>query len=396
MANDNPFFLTRVECPICKTINEFETVRMGAYVEEGRDTDFCPRGITWRYPRYQAHNPLVFFIAACSNCFYARELNNSFKEWKNDNTYRTYRLKTIKGKHLDQLAQADSVLKKVGEAIDIQRYPNESAILKLHLAVYNEQLTEHYSKLDVGRFYLRIGWVFRGLEQLSNPQQSLRQGLVTDLDEHYRQLVDTARRMEDQVNRFTDQMASYFDRQDITSELKSRLVPFRDRFDEAITSVRDTTLQTVKGNGVLGELVAEYKTTALGGDGFQGGISFHDYPSFFEFLVYLKGEWSWAAASEREALEKAVHYYKEAFTDGRDIAPGNQQIQASYLIAELSRRIGNYDEARQYFNSTIKHGQEFVYRHRNDRSKVALARKILELAVEQGKSSMAEAATATV
>ncbi len=394
MANNNPFFLTRVECPICKTINEFETVRMGAYVEEGRDTDFCPRGITWRYPRYQAHNPLVFFIAVCSNCFYARELNNSFKEWKNDNTYRTYRLKTIKEKHLDQLAQADSVLKEVGEAIDMQRYPNESAILKLHLATFDEQLTEHYSKLDLGRFYLRIGWVFRGLGKTTNPQQSLLQDLVSGLDERYRQLVDAARRMEDQVNRFSDHVASHFDRQDITSELKSRLIPFRDRFDEAITSVRDTAVQAARGSGALGELVAEYKTAALGGDGFQTGIFFHGYPSFFEFLAYLKGEWPWAATSEREALEKAVHYYKEAFAEGRDIAPGNQQIQASYLIAELSRRIGDYDEARQYFNSTIKHGQEFVYRNRNDRSKVALARKILELAVEQGKSSMAEAATA--
>ena len=49
---------------------------------------------------------------------------------------------------------------------------------------------------------------------------------------------------------------------------------------------------------------------------------------------------------------KFVEYYKKAFADGRNISPGNQQIQASYLIAELSRRIGDYDEAKQYFTST--------------------------------------------
>ncbi len=44
MANDSPFYLTRLECPICKTLNEFETVRVGAYVEyfglypDGADT----------------------------------------------------------------------------------------------------------------------------------------------------------------------------------------------------------------------------------------------------------------------------------------------------------------------------------------------------------------------
>ena len=67
MTSDSPFFLTKVECPICRTINEFETVRLGAYVEGGRDTDFCPTEITWSQPKYQAYNPLLFFIACCSN-----------------------------------------------------------------------------------------------------------------------------------------------------------------------------------------------------------------------------------------------------------------------------------------------------------------------------------------
>ena len=79
-----------------------------------------------------------------------------------------------------------------------------------------------------------------------------------------------------------------------------------------------------------------------------------------------------------------------AFKDGRDIAQGNQQIQASYLIAELSRRIGDYEQAKEYFNTTIRSGQELVYRHKGDRSRTALARKILELAIEQGRESMAK------
>ena len=53
MPNDSPFFLTKIECPICKTVNEFETVKVGAYIENGRDTDFCPKEILWRFPKYE-------------------------------------------------------------------------------------------------------------------------------------------------------------------------------------------------------------------------------------------------------------------------------------------------------------------------------------------------------
>ena len=389
MTSDSPFFLTKVECPICRTINEFETVRMGAYVEEGRDTDFCPTGIKWRYPKYQNYNPLIFFIACCSNCYYSRELSASFKDWKNDHTYRTYRLKTIKEKHLDQLAGADSFVKKIGEAIDISRYPHESAILKLHLAIFDEQLTEHYSKLDIGRFYLRIGWVFRSLEQVGNPQQSILQGLMLDLDTKYQMLKNAMQEIQDQLNRFSEHLSSHFDAEDITAELKSQIYPYRDRFDEVITSVREALGQVRGGFGKVDDLLGEYKSVALGGHGSDAGLAFRRYPSFTDFLLNLKSEWDWTVTNEHEALKKAVEYYKAAFSDGRDIAPGNQQIQASYLIAELSRRIGDYDEARQYFNSTIRHGQEFIHKNRHDRTQTALARKILELAVEQGKSNMA-------
>ena len=47
-----------------------------------------------------------------------------------------------------------------------------------------------------------------------------------------------------------------------------------------------------------------------------------------------------------------------------------------------------YDGAKQYFNSTIKTGQEFIYKNRDDKSRTALTRKILELAIEQGKLNM--------
>jgi uncharacterized protein (DUF2225 family) len=389
MATESPFLLYRVECPICKTLNEFETIRVGAYAEEGRDTDFCPTNVKWRFPRYQGYNPLVFFTATCSNCYYSRELTNGFRDWKDDVNFKTYRLKTVKPKHLDQLSQSDSATKMMGSAIDLNRYPNESAILKLHLAIFDEQLADHYSRLDVGRFYLRIGWVFREIEKGEDPNRLLLNNLVYDVDDEYKRVASSFSATLAAVQQLASKTNLSVDAQELSADLKAQLLSYRERFTETVTQIHaQLTAGQDKLNQMAG-LVNEYRHAMLGNEGTSGGRTFGQFANFQDFLQQVKRNWNGVATNEREALERAVFYYKEAFANGRDIAPGNQQIQASYLIAELSRRIGDYDEAKQYFTSTIKSGQEFIYQNRNDKSRTALAKKILELAIEQGRSNLA-------
>ena len=394
MSNESPFFLTKIECPICKTVNEFETVRVGAYYENGRDTDFCPKEIKWRYPRYQGHNPLVYFTATCGNCYYSREFNNGFKEWKNDNNFRTYRLKTVKEKHLEGLAAADSIIRTMGEAVDLTGFPNASAILKLFLAIFDEQLVERACNLDLGRFYLRIGWVFRDLEKGENPGLTFLKGLMLEVERQFINLKESMTKSREELDTFTRHLSSHFESDRLSTDIKSRIIPFRERFEPEINSLNQGFTDNEAKLTAFSALMDEYQTAALGTEGNGEDMAFGQYRSFAEFLLHLKKRWNGVVTNEREALEKAVHFYKEAFAGGRDISPGNQQIQASYLIAELSRRIGAYDDARQYFNSTIKHGQEYIYQNRKDPSRTALARKILELAIEQGRANM-EALKAT-
>jgi len=389
MSNESPFFLSKVECPICKTINEFETVRAGAYFENGRDTDFCPMEIKWRHTRYQGYNPLTFFTATCSNCHYSREFTSTFKDWKNDTNFRTYRLKTAKEQHLDQLARADSVIKSLGEAVDVSRHPNESAIVKLHLTIFDELVYDHPSNLDLGRFYLRIGWVFREMEKGENPSAQFLKGLMLEVDNRYSTFKEAIGQGRQELQTLARHISSHFESAEIATDLKSQMLPFKERF-QAQKDALETVFQQIeeRADGYAG-LINEYKSVTLGGDGNGGNGAFGAYSSFTEFLLTQKKQWEGIVVNEQEALEKAIVYYKKAYTSGHDISPGNQQIQASYLIAELSRRIGDHDGAREYFNTTIKHGQEFIYANRNDRSRTALTRKILELAIEQGKANMA-------
>lgn len=389
MATESPFLLFRVECPICKQLNEFETIRVGAYAEEGRDTDFCPANVKWRFPRYQGYNPLVFFIATCTNCHYSREFTNGYRDWKSDTNFKTYRLKSVKPKHLDLLAGADSPLKQIGEAVDVNRFPNESAILKLHLAIFDEQLADHYSRLDVGRFYLRIGWVFRDLERGENPNHQLIKGLLHEVETEYAQTQKSISGLQAQLSALTKRIAGHFDAPQVSAEFRSQMLEHRDSFDTKLREMNDQGNNLSAQFESMRELLDEYRNAVIGGGEGSGTASFGKHATFNTFLNVIKRQWSGAVTNEREALEKAVHFYKEAFANGHDIAPGNQQIQASYLIAELSRRIGDYDEAKQYFTSTIKSGQEFIYQNRTDQSRVALAKKILELAIEQGRNNLA-------
>ena len=387
MSNESPFYLTRIECPICKTVNEFETVRVGAYVEQGRDTDFCPQQIQWRYPRYQALNPLVFFAATCSNCYYTREHNQAFRDWKKDAAFKTYRLKTVKDRHLEQLATADSVIKRLGERIDVEHHPQESAIIKLHLAIFDELLAGRPVELDLGRLYLRMAWVFRDLEKGDDPGERVLRGLMSEISRRYAALRSACTGLSEETSIFERHVSAPFDSEALSGAVRAQMAPYQSRFEQALTQLRSVLSSAETQLDDLQKLTDELQSAAISG-GEVAGRSFAGFGNFADYLADLKKSWDGIAGCEHEAVKLAIRHYVEAFAEGRDISPGYQQLQASYLIAELSRRIGDHDTARQYFNSTIKHGQEFIYQNRHDQSRTALARKILELAMDQGRENM--------
>jgi uncharacterized protein (DUF2225 family) len=390
MSKDSPFLLNKVECPVCKKVNEFETVRVGAYLEKGRDTDFCPLEIEWRYPKYQAYDPLAFFAAMCPHCFYSREFTHSFRDWKKDANFKTYKLKQIKDKHLEQLAAADSIVKDLGTTVDMASYPNESAILKLHLAVFDEMLADHPSELDLGRFYLRIGWVFRSIDSDDDPGRRVIQGMLDKIDSRFMTVRSALATVKEESGILRRHLKAHLESPDLPPALRPVAEVQRDRFATPIDGFDAAIVVSTGEAEKISKMLNEYRQEATGGDaGASATSGFAGSPNFRTYLSDRQGRWDGIVVSEQQALQAAVHYYAAAFSNGNDIAPGYQQIQASYMIAELSRRVGDYDTARQYFNSTIKHGQEFIYKNRTNQSRTALARKILELAMEQGRENMA-------
>ena len=385
---ETPLFLTRIECPVCGTVNEYETIRVGAYTEGERDTDFCPSYIKWRNPKYQRFHPLLFFTAACSHCHYTREFNGKFKDWSHDNNFRTYRLKSIKEKHLSNLAAADSFIKLVGGFLDQENYPDETAVLKLLLAAFDELLNEHPSHLDLGRFYLRVAWLFR--HSGSGPEEApvvTRPRAVEDIERAIGDISTWTAGFGRNIEYLQESIAAYAEKLAASDDDRIPLPELQAAVDR-LSEIQAECENILRG---LETRLSTLKTSADVAVSLASGTSFHDYASFGEFLVKLARVWDGVPRNETEAIQFAVKYYMMAFEAGKEIAHGNQAIQAAYLIAELSRRTGDHDMARQYFNKTIKMGQEFINEIRGDRTRTALAKKLLELALAQGKRNLAEA-----
>ena len=388
MSNDSAFLLQKIECPVCKSINEFEIIKVGSYTEGGRDSDFCPTAIEWRFPRYQAYNPLVFFTGTCSNCFYSREISQSYKEWKSDVNFKTYRQKPLRERHLQQFSHPDSIVKQLGQAINVTTYPNESAVLKLLLAIYDEQLSDLPNHLDLGRYYLRVGWVYRGMDSSEDPGKLYITGLMNEVSNKHAALVTALETFNRDIAAFEKHIATHFDAPNLSADLKSKMLNHQDEFDQRVNGLNGIAQSANEQIDGLKTTIDDYRSDVCGGETDGLGMQFARFSSFGDFMLDAKRKWDGIAINEIEALKFAAKFYQKAFTSGKNISVGNQQLQVSYLIAELSRRVGDYDIAKQYFNSTIKAGQEFIYQNRNDKSRTELARKIMELAIEQGRSNL--------
>ena len=392
MSTESPIFLTKVECPICKTVNEYECIKVGAYIEKEHDSDFCPSEREWQNAKYALINPLLYFMASCENCYYTREFKPSFRDWKNDTRFRTYQQKDVQAKHLTTLAEEGSILRLIGDARDPQNAPSATAIAKFLLGIYDEMLLERPRKLDLGRFFLRIGWLFR--EQHSGAVQppNATGHYARDIEKAYIRLKGTHESFDHHLTSISQLVEEQFAAAGNSSS-DAEFLAAQDGFHGSLQELQQLQQQLQTSLGSLSQTIESNRhlagTVLVGGGPDNtpfGGIS-----SFQDYLGNLKQKWEFVPTSEAEALLLAIEFYRGALEEGHEIQPGNQQIQATYLIAELSRRVGRYEEAKRFFNNAIKIGQQFIFDHRGDKTRTALARRILELAVSQGKENLAAA-----
>ncbi len=376
MKTEIPVFMTKVECPVCKTVNEFETIKLGAYTEGGRDTDFRPTGIVWRNNKYQHTNPLLYFMATCSSCFYTRELTKGFKEWKTDSAFRAYRQKPIREHHLIQLARPGGVVKALGSALKPDIPPHEAAIIKLMLGITCEKYLEHPSALDLGRWYLRIGWLFREWKQDSGAATTGNSAWQLRVKEKLSMLRSSLRESDQMIQELRGMFESRpADETEGDDSYRQAAAQWRSCLDPILQSVDDLLLWKNERQAGSGS-----PSHGAGAENQYG-----EHPSFKEFLREVNEDTDEIPSDEAESLYYSLKYYRQAFEASRSGVGSNQKIQLAYMVGELSRRVGELVQAREYFNVAIRTGHEVIHQFRHDESKTALARKIVEMASEQSR-----------
>jgi len=381
--SQEPFYYSQLECPICNNINDYGNIRSGSYSETGKDTDFCPTGRVWQNPVYQKYDPLLFFIATCKKCYYSREFASDYKNWKKDTSFKTYRLRHIQEKHSAEITK-DGVIKLLGSHIDEKKYPFESAVIKLLLAIRDEQLMERPSNLDQGRFFLRVAWLFRGHTSQSGNENIGAAGLFEKLHKSvyssHNILPDYDDKVKNIKNLVENDFTMMFENVPAADEYKKRI-------EQIISEISSTLDPLMKAGSKLLDVFEDAEKALVGGK-VDAGEGFHNYPSFKDFLMKAKRLWDEVPLSENGALIKASEYYQKAYETSGQIGQGLQQVQAAYLIAELCRRAANYENASQFFNQVIRLGREMVQRKQLGASDIKYTNKLLEMALDQARLNL--------
>ena len=374
-----PFSVTKVECPVCGSVNEYADIRPLSYRDTGSDTDFHPLGRVWRNAAYQTYDPLWFFMATCAKCFYTRELNAEFKGWARDATFKAYRQAAIRDRHLAASAGQNGIVQFLGSHIDAKKHPKESAIIRLVLGIYDELTTDRTSSLNLGRYYLRTAWLFRSQGIPVETESSA----TAALSKRLRAMVSCAdlalRGYDDTVSDLKTVCET-----DVASMLEDTTeARLRDQPVVVLKEIAASIAALLRAHAELTDLCDRVEL-AVPADGSSGSV-FHTFASFGQFLLKAKQLWNDLPATEQEALVHACEHYKNAYETGSDIKEGVPQVQAAYLIGELSRRTGDFETAERYFDAMMQIGGRLANSGTQDASTVNRTRKLLELGRDQAR-----------
>lgn len=382
LSDDSPIALSRLTCPVCRTVNECETVRPGAYVEEGTDTDFRPLSRRWTNPRYQAVNPLLYFMATCPTCFYTREFNRASRESAADAEATSEQQKSLRLKHLATLADSTGVVRRLGSSLWSESFPIQTAISKLLLGILGEIQVENPSNYDLARWYLRAAWLFReaypqGGQDLTSPSAQCRRDLERSLEEISADVTRLQGRVA-QVMQFLQAQphAAKSHPEDEQGPLECR---------QRLGHLADLVAALNKEFADMRRTVLAPSENFVGVETKNSREAFGDHASYTEFLRSLKLDCPHIPVNETEAMTFALSHYKLAFEAHGGLERGNGAMLTAYLIGELSRRLANYDDAERYLDMARMAAHVTIRENANDRPRAALARHLADLAERQSR-----------
>ena len=155
-----------LKCPICEAENTHNRLKRDMVRPVVSGGDGHPIENKWTLGGYELINPLEFFWGICGRCHYAGELESP--EYRQaERNLSSYRSK-LRPDAIKTLMEGVSTSRGLAVAIGSRLNDSDPAVAllaKFYLGVYSHCQQQKIIPGNIARCYLRIGWIFRDLEQ---------------------------------------------------------------------------------------------------------------------------------------------------------------------------------------------------------------------------------------
>ncbi|MFC1553009.1 DUF2225 domain-containing protein [candidate division KSB1 bacterium] len=173
------FYVQKVKCPVCGTGGEQKWFKAKTYSERNVDIDKHPQKYMWTDKAYEIFHPPLYYMWNCSNCNYT----DSYVEFEKPDKDPFSNFRRLKDVFVDQYhddLRIEKIIDKLGENINYEKMNYYQAI-KLHLlGIFIQEMMEDEEDRDyfkIGRYYLRLGWLYRELNEKEESNKKIKSTL---------------------------------------------------------------------------------------------------------------------------------------------------------------------------------------------------------------------------
>ncbi len=173
----NPFGKSTLPCPICEIETVHIYIKPRLFVERDKDVDYYPRSVRWLKEGLGNLHPRFYYIRYCPKCFFAA----GDEIFKNPVESSTISLEKFRKLYISSCLKDPKILKIMqflAKGIDMKSIDFYQCF-RLHLlAILQLQLCEPIATrdaTDLGRYCLRLAWLYRDVNSDSNLRKQFSQ-----------------------------------------------------------------------------------------------------------------------------------------------------------------------------------------------------------------------------
>ena len=170
MASDRTLpAYTNVEvlCPLCKRISTQKRLKPHVFTERERDVDLRPKTFHRSIPRVEMAHPPLFYMWHCVNCHFVAS-NALYEEaFKSFGATADRIRERLAGALTDEPA-ASAIQERLVRFLRDDPLDHFQAVVLTLLAIHQLKVLQgmaNVDPLDLGRYYLRLAWLFADIEE---------------------------------------------------------------------------------------------------------------------------------------------------------------------------------------------------------------------------------------